>query len=71
MAPTKAASSGTERAKRSMEKHKAEGGADKHWRLSKRAKDALAFIMDETGAATEQSVVERLLLAEQKRIRRW
>lgn len=60
-----------ERAKISMERHKAGGGGDKHWRLSRRAMEYLEFIMDETGEKTEQKVIERLLLQEVKRIRPW
>jgi hypothetical protein len=54
-----------------MAAHKAGGGGDKHWRLSARAMKALKLVMDETGEETEQSVIERLLLAEAKKLRRY
>ncbi len=58
----------SERARRSMQIHKVTGGGDKHWRLSRRAMAALEHIMATSLAKTEQSVIERLLIAERKRL---
>lgn len=65
---TKKRQSASERARHSMAEHKARGGGDKHWRLSKRAMEALKYIMDNTTARTEQSVIEKLLIRERKRL---
>ena len=56
-----------ERIRKSLSAHKSAGGADKHWRLSREAVEALRFLLRESPAVTERALIERLLLEERAR----